>query len=139
MYASKALEPAAISLTAPETKRAAKKSEVARTAVEEHVTAVLHRRDEYVKKQNEPRLYAKALGEDSLAAISPWLERTRWLETYKDVRRDILKAMTSTPASRARTKKKPVSRPRGARRGVSLQDNKGSIWQSIGVAYRRQS
>ncbi|OAA55766.1 hypothetical protein LEL_10980 [Akanthomyces lecanii RCEF 1005] len=47
-------------------------------------------------KQNESRLYARALGEDSLAAISPWLDRTRWRETYKGARRDILKAMTST-------------------------------------------
>ncbi len=52
-------------------------------------------RSTYIK-QNESRLYAKALGEDSLAAISPWLDRTRWRDTYKGAHRDILKAMAST-------------------------------------------
>lgn len=96
MYASGTLERTATPSTAPNVKNTAK-SDVANRALKEHIAAVLHRRDQYVKKQNEPRLYAKALGEDSLAAISPWLDRTRWRETYKDVRRDILKAMTSMP------------------------------------------
>ena len=56
----------------------------------------MQRHKRHVAMQNEPRVYAKSLGGDSLAATSPWLERTRWLETYRDVRRDILKAMTTS-------------------------------------------
>ncbi|KJK87120.1 hypothetical protein H633G_09028 [Metarhizium anisopliae BRIP 53284] len=102
-YAPETLEPTISLSTAPSTERTSK-SNVANRAVQEHIAAVLSRRDQYEKSQNEPRLYAKELGEDSLAARSPWLERTRWRETYKDVRRDILRAMTSTPASSAATK-----------------------------------
>lgn len=56
----------------------------------------MQRHKRHVAMQNESRVYAKKLGGDSLAATSPWLERTRWLETYRDVRRDILKAMTTS-------------------------------------------
>ncbi len=88
MYAPQTLTAAGAPSAAPSTKRP-RISDVAKKIAEEHISAVLHRRDQYLKKQNESRLYAKALGEDSLAAISPWLDRT-------GVRRDILKAMTST-------------------------------------------
>ncbi len=58
---------------------------------------MLRRYEKHVKMQNEPHVYAKALGKDSLATISLWLERTQWLITYKNVRRDVLKYITAMP------------------------------------------
>ena len=70
------------------------------SAARQHVDTAVQRYKRQVGMRNEPRVYAKALGSTSLAATSPWLERTRWLETYKDVRRDILKAMTTSAGSK---------------------------------------
>lgn len=55
------------------------------------------RHERHVQMQTQPRVYAKSLGESSLAGTSPWLERAQWLATYKSVRRDISKAMTTNP------------------------------------------
>jgi hypothetical protein len=51
----------------------------------------------YRGAETQPRFYSKALGDDSFAATSLWLERTRWPITYQNVRRDILQSMTRHP------------------------------------------
>lgn len=94
MYAPDTLMPTTTDLTLPNPKKS-RKSDVVRRAVDDHIAAVLQRRDQHIHKQKESRLYAVTLGEGSLTAISPWLERTRWHQMYKGVRRDILKGMTS--------------------------------------------
>lgn len=60
------------------------------TATKQHVKAVLQLHQQHLEMQNEPRAYGLAIGEDSLQAISPWLDRTMWCKPYKNVRRDIL-------------------------------------------------
>uniref|UniRef100_A0A4E9EH69 Uncharacterized protein n=1 Tax=Gibberella zeae TaxID=5518 RepID=A0A4E9EH69_GIBZA len=62
-----------------------------------HINEVLKRDKMYRDAETQPRFYSKALGDDSFAATSLWLERTRWPTTYKNVRRDILQAMTRLP------------------------------------------
>ncbi|OAQ71908.1 hypothetical protein VFPPC_12026 [Pochonia chlamydosporia 170] len=62
-----------------------------------HIQEVLERHEKYMGALNQPRHYAKALGEESLTATSPWLERTQWRTIYKNARRDILRAMTRLP------------------------------------------
>ncbi|RYC80046.1 hypothetical protein BFJ63_vAg17066 [Fusarium oxysporum f. sp. narcissi] len=62
-----------------------------------HIGEVLKREKMYRNSETQPRFYSKALGDDSFAATSLWLERTRWQITYKNVRRDILQAMTRLP------------------------------------------
>ncbi|KAF5975168.1 hypothetical protein FBULB1_7524 [Fusarium bulbicola] len=62
-----------------------------------HLREVLEREQQYLDAKTQPRFYSKALGDDSFAATSLWLERTRWPITYKNVRRDILQAMTRLP------------------------------------------
>ncbi|KAM5527659.1 hypothetical protein FOXYSP1_20021 [Fusarium oxysporum f. sp. phaseoli] len=62
-----------------------------------HLREVLEREKKYHDSEKQPRFYSKALGDDSFAATSLWLERTRWPVTYKNVRRDILQAMTRLP------------------------------------------
>lgn len=72
MYAPEAHEP---SPTPPITSRPKKRA--ATKAVKQHVEAVLERHEQYIRAQNQPRVYTMGLGEDSLAATSPWLERTQ--------------------------------------------------------------
>ncbi|KAF4442004.1 hypothetical protein F53441_11849 [Fusarium austroafricanum] len=62
-----------------------------------HLREVLEREQQYLDAKTQPRFYSKALGDDSFAATSLWLERTRWPITYKNMRRDILQAMTRLP------------------------------------------
>jgi hypothetical protein len=62
-----------------------------------HINEVLKRERTYRDAETQPRFYSKALGDDSFAAASLWLERTRWQITYKNVRRDILQAMARLP------------------------------------------
>lgn len=62
-----------------------------------HIQGVVERHERYVDARNQPRHYAKALGEESLAATSPWLDRTQWRTIYRDARRDILRAMIRLP------------------------------------------
>jgi hypothetical protein len=62
-----------------------------------HLREVLEREQQYLDAKTQPRFYSKALGDDSFAATGLWLERTRWPITYKNVRRDILLAMTRLP------------------------------------------
>jgi hypothetical protein len=62
-----------------------------------HLREVLEREQQYLDTKTQPRFYSKALGDDSFAATSLWLERTRWPITYKNVRRDILLAMIRLP------------------------------------------
>ncbi|KAH7199215.1 hypothetical protein BKA60DRAFT_601312 [Fusarium oxysporum] len=61
------------------------------------INEVLKRDKMYRDAETQPRFYSKALGDDSFAATSLWLERTRWPIIYKNVRRDILQAMTRLP------------------------------------------
>jgi hypothetical protein len=58
-----------------------------------HIQAVIERHERYTEAQDQPRCYAKALGEETHAATSPWLERTQWLKMFKNTRRDILRMM----------------------------------------------
>ena len=62
-----------------------------------HLRGVLEREKSYLNAEMQPRFYSKALGDDSFASTSLWLERTQWPTTYKNVRRDILQAMTRLP------------------------------------------
>ncbi|KAH7015916.1 hypothetical protein EDB80DRAFT_748699 [Ilyonectria destructans] len=64
-----------------------------------HLHEVLEREQKYQDDEKQPRVYGKALGDGSFAGTSLWLERTRWQIIYKNVRRDILQAMTRIPAS----------------------------------------
>ncbi|KAJ6785851.1 hypothetical protein PWT90_08726 [Aphanocladium album] len=96
MYAPDTLMPTITQLTPPNRKKS-RKSDLVTRAVDDHIAAILQRRDQHIHKQKESRLYAETLGEGSLTAISPWLDRTRWHEMYKGVRRDILKGITSIP------------------------------------------
>lgn len=64
-----------------------------------HLQEVLEREQKYLDAEKQPRVYSKALGDDSFAGTSLWLERTQWPVTYKGVRRDILQAMTRLPNS----------------------------------------
>jgi hypothetical protein len=64
-----------------------------------HLQEVLEREQKYLDAEKQPRVYSKALGDDSFAGTSLWLERTQWPVTYKGVRRDILQAMTRLPIS----------------------------------------
>ncbi|RSL80519.1 hypothetical protein CDV31_017116, partial [Fusarium ambrosium] len=62
-----------------------------------HIDQVLEREEKYLNDEKQPRFYSKALDDDSFATTSLWLERTRWPITYRDVRRDVLLAMTRLP------------------------------------------
>ena len=62
-----------------------------------HIDEVLKRDKMYRDAETQPRFYSKTLGDDSFAATSLWLERTRWPIIFKNVRRDILLAMTRLP------------------------------------------
>jgi hypothetical protein len=59
--------------------------------------AVLGRHRRRLGAQRQSRVYAKNVGNGSLAVISPWLDRTQWRSIYKNVRRDMLKAMVRLP------------------------------------------
>ena len=63
------------SSTPPNTMNTKPRAALAKS-VEKYLEAVLQRHNQHIEMQNEPRVYAKALGEHSLAAISPWLDRT---------------------------------------------------------------
>ncbi|KAH6868968.1 hypothetical protein B0T10DRAFT_534021 [Thelonectria olida] len=62
-----------------------------------HIDYLLEREEKHLDAKKQPRLYSKALGDNSFAVTSLWLERTRWPITYKNVRRDILQAITQLP------------------------------------------
>ncbi|KAL9564120.1 hypothetical protein ACKAV7_011770 [Fusarium commune] len=66
-----------------------------------HVKGVLLRDQNYVRRENEPRVYSKTQGEDSFVATSLWLERTQWPAIFHKSRRDILRALTQLPNNRA--------------------------------------
>ncbi|KAH7111691.1 hypothetical protein B0J13DRAFT_404246, partial [Dactylonectria estremocensis] len=63
-----------------------------------HVQQVLAREKDRLGAERQLRVCAKGFGEDSFANVSVWLQRTQWPRVYKDVRRDILLAMTQLPA-----------------------------------------
>ncbi|KAJ3454446.1 hypothetical protein MRS44_018340 [Fusarium solani] len=65
-----------------------------------HLREVLEREQKYQYDEKQPRVYGKALGDNSFAGTSLWLERTRWPIIYNNVRRDILLAMTRIPSFR---------------------------------------
>jgi hypothetical protein len=65
-----------------------------------YLREVLEREQKYQDDEKQPRIYGKALGDDSFAGTSLWLERTRWPIIYKNVRRDILQEMTRIPSFR---------------------------------------
>lgn len=96
MYASEVAAPAVTLSGMQDMSRTTKPTEV-KKAVQEQIMAVLQRHKRHIQRQEEPRAYAKASREDSLAAISPWLDRTKWRNTYRGVHRDVLKAMVTNP------------------------------------------
>jgi hypothetical protein len=65
--------------------------------VEEHLQPTLQR--EYERLHTQQRLGSNCIETktQTLFATSPWMERTRWHETYRGVRRDILLGMTKMP------------------------------------------
>ena len=100
VWASKMYTPDARKLSPIPLSTSRPKKRAAIQAVKQHVEAVLQRHEQHMQAQNQPRVYAMGLGEDSLAATSPWLERTQWQVMYRNVRRDILKAMTANATTR---------------------------------------
>ncbi|OAQ58257.1 C2H2-type zinc-finger domain-containing protein [Pochonia chlamydosporia 170] len=66
-------------------------------ALQEHLEAALGRHQQLLDAQQLARICAKKMGNGSLAVMSPWLERTQWRRIYKNVRRDLLKAMVRLP------------------------------------------
>ncbi|OAQ58446.1 hypothetical protein VFPPC_11576 [Pochonia chlamydosporia 170] len=66
-------------------------------ALQEHLEAALGRHQQHLDAQQQARICAKKMGNGSLAVMSPWLERTQWRRIYKNVRRDLLKAMVRLP------------------------------------------
>lgn len=62
-----------------------------------HLEEVITRHEEQCNAESQPRVYAVGGGSDSLTPITPWLERTQWLSTYKNLRRDLLGQMTVLP------------------------------------------
>ncbi|KAJ6789249.1 hypothetical protein PWT90_10398 [Aphanocladium album] len=66
-------------------------------SLQEHMTAALRRHQQHLDAEKQPRIYAKDVGLGSLAVLSPWMDRTQWRVTYKDARRDILRAMIRLP------------------------------------------
>lgn len=63
-----------------------------------HIQQVLAREKDRLCAERQLRVCAKGFGEDSFANVSVWLQRIQWPRVYKDVRRDILLAMTQLPA-----------------------------------------
>lgn len=65
-----------------------------------HLEEVITRHEKQFDAESQPRVYSVGEGSDSLTSITPWLERTQWLATYKNVRRDLLGPMTVLPTRR---------------------------------------
>lgn len=66
-------------------------------SLQEHMAEALRRDQQHFDAEKQPRIYAKHVGNGSLAVLSPWMDRTQWRATYKDARRDILRAMIRLP------------------------------------------
>ena len=66
-----------------------------------HIKAVMLREGSFQQRENESRNSSKIIGEQSLPSTTLWLERTRWHTTFRDARRDILRALTQLPNRRA--------------------------------------
>ena len=64
---------------------------------EEHLQSVYKR--EYARLQAQERLQSNYIdsGAQTFVATGPWMERTRWSETYRGARRDILLSLTAIP------------------------------------------
>lgn len=64
---------------------------------EEHLQSVYKR--EYARLQAQERLQSNYIdsGAQTFVATGPWMERTRWSETYRGARRDILLSLTIIP------------------------------------------
>lgn len=62
-----------------------------------HLQSILEREQKFRSAECEPRVYSKAMGESSFANTTLWMERTKWPETFRGCRRDILRAMTRLP------------------------------------------
>jgi hypothetical protein len=59
-----------------------------------HLQSVEERERKRLEVETKARLYNKDNGAQTLATTGPWMERTRWHTTYRDIRRDILQGMT---------------------------------------------
>ncbi|KAL7917309.1 hypothetical protein ACQKWADRAFT_325926 [Trichoderma austrokoningii] len=92
--------------TPPDRQSARRRRHTAATevALEEHMEAALGRHQQHLDTQHQARVYAKNMGNGSLAVISPWLDRTQWRKIYKNVRRDMLKAMARLPTKDSKSR-----------------------------------
>ncbi|KAH7147123.1 hypothetical protein B0J13DRAFT_584460 [Dactylonectria estremocensis] len=55
----------------------------------------------YQEEGNQPHVSNKTLDPDSFTSMSLWLDRTQWQSTYRNVRRDVLRASTRLPDRRS--------------------------------------
>lgn len=62
-----------------------------------HLKTVLQREQHYNTVEEQPRIAARALGNDSFANVSLWLDYTQWHAMFRGYRRDILQALSRLP------------------------------------------
>lgn len=63
-----------------------------------YLNTVLAREERYIG--STPEVCGQDLGNAAFVAAGPWMDRTRWPTTYKDVRRDILLGLSQLPDRR---------------------------------------
>lgn len=66
-------------------------------AAELHFQAVLSREQRHI----ETTAGLPAIDGDTFVSSSPWMDRTQWLQTYKAVRRDVLRSLIQLPDTSA--------------------------------------
>ncbi|KJZ70333.1 hypothetical protein HIM_10262 [Hirsutella minnesotensis 3608] len=62
-----------------------------------HLKTVLQRERRYNTVEQQPRIAAKALGDNSFANVGPWLDYTQWHAMFRGHRRDVLRALSRLP------------------------------------------
>src|SRR5882757_8042859 len=70
---------------------------VAGRGVEDHLQSVYEREYKHLHAQEGRQGSCTDTGTPTFAATGPWMDRTRWLETYRGARRDILLGLTEMP------------------------------------------
>lgn len=72
---------------------------VLRRATDAQVQSVQEREQKHWEGQEQLQQYKDIETiEPTLAATGPWIERTRWLETYRGIRRDVLLSLCQMPS-----------------------------------------
>jgi hypothetical protein len=67
-----------------------------------HLLSVWEREHKRLETEDQPRVYSTDTGVHTLVATRPWMDRTRWPITYRNVRRDVLLALADMPNLRCR-------------------------------------